>query len=128
MLSQFAESPPDFPFPEYRSNEPNHPESSSRLNTDSPDERLFARLSANPIDAARLVMTANPGFAEAAAALGDVHAPDGLLDALDQELASITLFNDTLDALQRLRGVGYRLGVISNLASPYGVPLRRLLI
>ncbi|AMY68314.1 HAD family hydrolase [Frigidibacter mobilis] len=46
---------------------------------------------------------------------------------LEAELQSIELFADTLEALAELREAGYRLAVVSNLATPYVQPLRTAL-
>ncbi|RKE42412.1 MULTISPECIES: HAD family hydrolase [unclassified Sphingomonas] len=65
-------------------------------------------------------------LADYAAALGLPH-PDAELAMLDQELATIALFPDTLDALRRVREQGVRIAVASNLALPYAFPLKALL-
>ena len=95
-----------------------------------PYERLFARLSLDDVacyDAVRLGMTTSMGLAELAARLGDVRAAEGLAPALDAELASMSLFDDAAEALTILKEAGVRTWVVSNLAAPYGPPLRRLL-
>jgi HAD superfamily hydrolase (TIGR01549 family) len=66
------------------------------------------------------------GLADYAAALGLSH-PDAELAMLDQELATIALYPDTLDALRRVREQGVRIAVASNLALPYAAPLKALL-
>ena len=66
------------------------------------------------------------GLADYAAALGLPH-PDAGLAALDEELATITLYPDTLDALRRVRAEGVKVAVASNLALPYTAPLKALL-
>lgn len=43
------------------------------------------------------------------------------------ELASIRLFRDAAPAIHDLRRAGYRVGVCSNLAAPYGVAVKLLL-
>jgi len=72
-------------------------------------------------------MTTNIGLIELAARLGDARAADGLTMLLDLELASISLFEDTFVALKGLKDAGIRIWVASNLAAPYGPPVRRLL-
>lgn len=47
--------------------------------------------------------------------------------ALQDELASIQLFPEVPQVLENLRRLGLKLAVVSNLASPYGVPARQLL-
>lgn len=66
------------------------------------------------------------GLADYAAALGLPH-PDAELAALDEELATIALYPDTLDALRRVRDQGVKVAVASNLAMPYAAPLKALL-
>lgn len=66
------------------------------------------------------------GLADYAAALGLPH-PDAELAMLDQELATIALYPDTLDALRRVREQGVRIAVASNLALPYAAPLKAIL-
>jgi HAD superfamily hydrolase (TIGR01549 family) len=66
------------------------------------------------------------GLADYAAALGLPH-PDAELAMLDEELATIALYPDTLDALRRVREQGVRIAVASNLALPYAAPLKALL-
>nr|WP_236844528.1 HAD-IA family hydrolase [Bordetella sp. 15P40C-2] len=46
---------------------------------------------------------------------------------LAAELASIELFPDSLDTVAQLQGAGYRVGLCSNLALPYGKPVCELL-
>jgi HAD superfamily hydrolase (TIGR01549 family) len=66
------------------------------------------------------------GLADYAAALGLPH-PDAELAALDEELATIGLYPDTLDTLRRVRDQGMKVAVASNLAMPYAAPLKALL-
>ncbi|MBD8621179.1 HAD family hydrolase [Sphingomonas sp. CFBP 13728] len=66
------------------------------------------------------------GLADYAAALGLPH-PDAELAMLDEELATIALYPDTLDALRRVRERGVRIAIASNLALPYAAPLKALL-
>ena len=66
----------------------------------------------------------------AAVELG-VTPPSRLLDQwekdLEDEVASIRLFPDSLDVIARLQQSGYLVGLCSNLAVPYGTPVRALL-
>lgn len=66
------------------------------------------------------------GLADYAAALGLPH-PDNELAMLDEELATIVLYPETLDALRRVREQGVKVAVASNLALPYAAPLKALL-
>jgi HAD superfamily hydrolase (TIGR01549 family) len=66
------------------------------------------------------------GLADYAVALGLPH-PDAELAMLDEELATIVLYPDTLDALRRVREQGVKVAVASNLALPYAAPLKALL-
>jgi len=66
------------------------------------------------------------GLADCAATLGLSH-PDAELAMLDEELATIALYPDTLDAPRRVRETGVRVAVASNLALPYAAPLKALL-
>jgi len=66
------------------------------------------------------------GLADYAAALG-LPRPDAELAMLDEELATIALYSDTLDALRRVRDQGVKVAVASNLAMPYAAPLKALL-
>jgi len=50
-----------------------------------------------------------------------------LQDALELELKSVRLFNDALPAIELLRARGIKIGVCSNLSSPYCLVVRRLL-
>jgi HAD superfamily hydrolase (TIGR01549 family) len=66
------------------------------------------------------------GLADYAAALGLPH-PDAKLAMLNDELETIVLYPDTLDALRRVRDQGVKVAVASNLALPYAAPLKALL-
>jgi len=66
------------------------------------------------------------GLADYAGALGLPH-PDAGLVALNEELATIALYPDTLDALRKVRADGVKVAVASNLALPYAAPLKALL-
>jgi HAD superfamily hydrolase (TIGR01549 family) len=92
-----------------------------------PFETLFARIGVDLQDAAKLAMTISAGLTEIAARLGDVRAAEGLAAELDAELANISLFDETAASLMMLREAGVKTWVVSNLAMPYGPPLRRLL-
>ena len=89
----------------------------------------FERLIRQARDRAKMIplpMAQSIGLADYAAALGLPH-PDAELAALNEELATIALYPDTLDALRRVRDRGMKVAVASNLAQPYAAPLRALL-
>jgi len=71
-------------------------------------------------------MVQSIGLTEYAATLGLPH-PDDELAMLDEELATIVLYPDTLNALRRVREQGVKVAVASNLALPYAAPLKALL-
>jgi len=66
------------------------------------------------------------GPADYAAALGLPH-PGTELAMLDDELATIALYPDTLYALRQVREQGLKVAVASNLALPYAAPQKALL-
>jgi len=98
-----------------------------------PFAQLLARCGGQPEQAAahrRLIMCRDLGLAGVAHALGaDLPLAQlaGVENALHDELASIALFDDTLDVLATLRSKGVRIGIASNLAAPYAIPVRALL-
>lgn len=53
--------------------------------------------------------------------------PDAELAMLDEELATIALYPDAMDALRWVREQGVSVAVASNLASPYVAPLKAFL-
>ena len=56
--------------------------------------------------------------------------PDNMAEIelkLHYELDSIQLYPDVLDVLDKLRADGFNIGVCSNLALPYGAPIKMLL-
>ncbi|MBD8737762.1 HAD family hydrolase [Sphingomonas sp. CFBP 13706] len=89
----------------------------------------FERLIRQARDRAKMIpspMVQPIGLADYAVALG-LPRPDAELAALDEELATIALYPDTLDTLRRVRDQGMRVAVASNLAMPYAAPLKALL-
>lgn len=90
-----------------------------------PFERLI-RQARDRAEALPSPMVQPIGLADYAAALGLSH-PDAELAMLDEELATIVLYPDTLDALSRVREQGMKVAVASNLALPYAAPLKALL-
>lgn len=50
-----------------------------------------------------------------------------LRELLDNELASMQFYNDTIPTLLKLAARGYPLSIASNLAQPYGVELRNMI-
>jgi FMN phosphatase YigB (HAD superfamily) len=85
--------------------------------------------SANENDA-RTLMTINKDLPGLALDLG-VQVPQIMLDVLtrniQQELASLSLFDDVVPTLNRLQQLGIPMAVCSNLARPYGVVIDQLL-
>ena len=80
-------------------------------------------------DAARL-MSAPVGLAGTAHMFG-VELPASILAPIEQdlfaELASVMLYPDTIRTMASLRQVGIKIGVCSNLAAPYAIPVKTLL-
>lgn len=81
-------------------------------------------------DDARQLMTINGDLVELALRLG-IKAPDALLTTLqkniEEELESLTLFEDVIPALDSLQCMGVPIAICSNLAKPYGAALDKLL-
>ena len=73
-------------------------------------------------DDAKFIMSHNLNLAELAKRLA-VNIPDQFLQELehdlDEELLSITLYEDTLSTLEELHRLGIKLALCSNLAMPY---------
>jgi HAD superfamily hydrolase (TIGR01509 family) len=82
-----------------------------------------------PDDAARLM--SQPVPLSGVGTLFGVTLPDDVLataqQALADEISSIRLFPDTTTIIARLRDANVRVGLCSNLASPYGDAVKRLL-
>ena len=81
-------------------------------------------------DEARALMTKNLGLAGAAAYFGAQlsHSELASLEAdLFTELASVRLFDDTLETLAQLKDADLKLALCSNLAAPYAIPAKLLL-
>lgn len=99
---------------------------------DRPDpyRRLFNELKVT--DIAYAIRAANTQPAENFERLAALLDPTKRIDAqsyhedLRRELASATLFPETIEVLTRLRGDGYRTGLISNVSSPHKEPFFRL--
>lgn len=81
-------------------------------------------------DDARSLMTKNLDMAELAASLG-INAPDFLIDQIQsqiqEELTSLSLYEDVLPTLGELRKHNIPAAICSNLASPYGATIDLLL-
>lgn len=81
-------------------------------------------------DDARRLMTADKDCGELLATLG-IFPPANMLAQLHQEiqeeLASLTLFDDALPTLDELANQGIPLAICSNLAKPYGAVIDTLL-
>lgn len=84
-----------------------------------------------PLDTdARILMTMNEDPETIFSSMGIV-APDDLLQSfhweIQQELNSLTLFDDVVPTLTALADAGIDLAICSNLAKPYGAIIDRLL-
>jgi HAD superfamily hydrolase (TIGR01549 family) len=94
-------------------------------------QRLMAQHGRPPRpDDVLAMLTTNVGLAGFAAAagvqvLGEAFAKIEL--DLYTELSTIQLFDDALPAISALRQAGLKVGVCSNLATPYAIPVRLLL-
>jgi HAD superfamily hydrolase (TIGR01549 family) len=81
-------------------------------------------------DDARQLMTVDADLFQLARHLG-INAPDQMLvqlqSQIDEELASLTLFDDVIAALDKLKSLGVPVAICSNLAQPYGAVIDRLL-
>jgi HAD superfamily hydrolase (TIGR01549 family) len=89
----------------------------------------FERLIRQARERARIFpspMTYPVSLADYAQAIG-LPPPEAELAMLNEELATIALYPDTLDALRRVRAEGVKVAVASNLALPYAAPLKALL-
>jgi HAD superfamily hydrolase (TIGR01549 family) len=79
---------------------------------------------------ARFLMTRNEGV-ESVLGLMGINAPDNLLQTfhreIEDELNSLTLFDDVVPTLQQLVEAEVGLAICSNLAKPYGAIIDRLL-
>lgn len=81
-------------------------------------------------DDARTLMTRNLGLAGAASLFSTQLSHDelaGLELDLYAELASVRPYDDSLQALERLKEAGLKVALCSNLAAPYAVPTKLLL-
>lgn len=77
----------------------------------------------------RTVMSERMNLQEAACAFGLTPSPTTLARVerdLDQELASIRMFDDVTACLAELRVQGIKLAICSNLAAPYAAPVKQL--
>lgn len=81
-------------------------------------------------DDARQLMTVDADLFQLAKHLG-INAPKQILAQLqsqiDEELASLTLFEDVIPTLEKLQSLRIPIAICSNLAQPYGVVIDRLL-
>lgn len=81
-------------------------------------------------DDSMVLMTHDFSFSEAAIHLGipiGYVKLQGLERLLEEELCSLTLYEDALEAIAMIQGAGIKVGLCSNLAAPYGAAVRRLL-
>jgi len=93
-------------------------------------QRAMERYGRSPqSDDAVRMMTTRGGIATIAAACR-VHVPPDVLAPIEAdllaELETISLYEDTTEVLRQLRTAGFRLGLCSNLAAPYGVAAKLL--
>ena len=95
----------------------------------NPYGQLFESLGIDRRAGARAAMTTDCDIPTLAAQLAPGAACDlaPIEAGVRVEAASVALFPDVPEALAALRARGLRLAVISNLAPPYGPPVRRLL-
>jgi HAD superfamily hydrolase (TIGR01549 family) len=81
-------------------------------------------------DDARQLMTINGDIFMLADRL-DIKAPQEFLlqlqSYIDEELASLTLFEDVIPTFFQLESLGIEIGICSNLAQPYGAVINNLL-
>lgn len=91
-------------------------------------ESEFGRVS-NGVADRRWIMTTNVPFEDVPAKLGFPNPSNMniLLHDLEREKTSITLYNDVIEGLSSLHKQGIKIGVCSNLATPYCEPVRQQL-
>ena len=81
-------------------------------------------------DDARIIMTLDEGPNRAFERLG-IRPPDELMHQffldINEELDSLSLYDDVVPTLNRARSCGLTLAVCSNLAKPYGAAVEKLL-
>lgn len=81
-------------------------------------------------DAATIMSVNLTDFSEMATYLGKSipeQLQQELQDDLEHELASLALYEDTLSTLEYLKQAGFKIGLCSNLAAPYGSSVLSLL-
>ena len=91
---------------------------------------LSARGRVRNIDDATAIMTSNVGVSGAAQLLGIDLEPRVMAEIeinLYAELQSVRPFPEVVGVLKRLRDCGYKIGLCSNLAAPYAIPVKLLL-
>lgn len=91
-------------------------------------ELQYGRISDGKADR-RWIMTNNVSFEDVPKALGFPNPSNmsQLISDLEREKSSITLYSDVVAGLIELLRQGIKIGVCSNLATPYCEPVRRLL-
>lgn len=81
-------------------------------------------------DDARFIMSTNSNLREFTALFG-MNIPESLMQEiqadLDADLRSISLYPDTIFTLEKLKKLGFKVAICSNLAMPYGKPVSALL-
>ena len=100
----------------------------------SPFAKLLREFSRNGLlrsaDDAAKIMTNNVGLMDAVQLLSGKISREKLQlleQDLAEEISSIELFSDAIPAITALRTAGYKIGICSNLAAPYAVPIYKLL-
>lgn len=92
--------------------------------------RLSSAGRSNAVNFRRAIMT-TPGFIECAVHNLGIPATideiSRLKSLLDKEVASVGVFDDVADALNDLKSRGVKVGLCSNLAEAYSLPIRELL-
>lgn len=82
----------------------------------------------NRREARDFIMTHAVGIRDAATALRCHEiSVEELERELEEEIVSIRLYDDAIDALTNARALGLKIGIASNLAAPYAAPINALL-
>lgn len=95
-----------------------------------PYKELLCELFGTLKDSHKNVIMTTPMGLSGVCALFGTPPPDNMADIelkLHYEIDSIQLYPDVLEVLDKLRTEGFKIGVCSNLALPYGAPVKMLL-
>lgn len=99
----------------------------------NPYGKLFRQMGVDFASSLRQALTKPLSLEELAALLaggkidaGTAAALPGIASDLACELGSVEAFPETIEVLKKLRAQGYRIAVLSNLALPYGTPVKQL--